>query len=36
MAEKPWHADEQFWEMFREFMFPPEKLAEAAEQVDQL
>lgn len=36
MAEKSWHADEQFWETFREFMFPPEKFAEAAEQMDQL
>lgn len=37
MAESaPWHEDESFWETFREFLFPPEKLDEAPEQVDRL
>lgn len=37
MDERPaWHEDEEFWEAFREFVFPPEKVEEAAEQVDRL
>lgn len=37
MEERPaWHEDEEFWETFREFVFPPEKVEEAAEQVDRL
>lgn len=38
MAEPhPWHEDPQFWEAFRDYLFPPEKVEEEApEQVDQL
>ena len=37
MAENPeWHEDEQFWEAFRDFMFPPEIIEQAPEQIDQL
>lgn len=36
MGKEPWHADEGFWEAFREFMFPPERAEEAVEQVDKL
>jgi SAM-dependent methyltransferase len=32
-----WHEDAEFWETFRDYLFPPEKVdEEAAEQVDQL
>lgn len=37
MEKRPaWHEDEEFWEAFREFVFPPEKVEEAAGQVDRL
>lgn len=37
MDERPaWHEDEEFWEAFRQFVFPPEKVEEAAEQVERL
>ena len=37
MAESaPWHEDPAFWETFRNYLFPPEKVEEATEQVDQL
>lgn len=31
-----WHEDEAFWERIEEFVFPPEKVEEATEQVEQL
>jgi SAM-dependent methyltransferase len=37
MAENPaWHENEQFWEAFRDFMFPPETIEQTPEQIDQL
>ncbi|NHN58041.1 MULTISPECIES: cyclopropane-fatty-acyl-phospholipid synthase family protein [Halorussus] len=34
--QPPWHEDPAFWETFREYLFSPEKVAEATEQVDQV
>jgi SAM-dependent methyltransferase len=32
----PWHENLEFWESFREYLFPPEKVEEASEQVEKL
>ena len=37
MDDEPvWHENPEFWDAFRDFMFPPEKYEEAPEQVDRV
>jgi len=37
MNEAPaWHEDGEFWNAFQEFIFPPEQIEQATEQVEQL
>lgn len=32
----PWHEDDDFWETFRDYLFPPEKIDAASDEVDHL
>jgi SAM-dependent methyltransferase len=37
MDDEPvWHENPEFWDAFRDFMFPPEKYEQAPEQVDRV